>query len=506
MIMKRWWPFSRSMIFSFYNNQKRYKMSYPNHYDGGSGGQQHQHQHHQQQQQQQYQHPYSSNIQQRAATTAATTSNGHQYTTTQPNFNQTIDQQQQHQHQPQQQQYYNNPNNNYYNNNDSITFETNLSFGHLYDNLMRDESAKRLAMWIAVMLCFTLYEIFYGAYLESLGLVSDGFHQLFDCIGFVISLLSMLVSKKGTNREYTYGYDRYEILGVFSNGCFLLFVSFFLLLESVERILEPPHMHNHGRVISVALFSLVINVVGILFFRQHSLKHSNNKKSDDIGNNSNNYRNMIYNDRIRQDNFVTIFTHIIVDSCTSLGVILSTLLSQLFGFDLSDSLISIIIAFIIIYQVIPICKRTAFVLLQTTPDAIAPQIKSANLKVSTMHGVVKIGDSHFWTQSQGNTVGSMVVYVKDDKVNQQALLKEIRTLYTSFVNDITIQIQVEHKGHGDHGHKKNHDEHKNHPGHSHSNTSSVDHGHGHDHGHDDHGHDDHGHGHSHNHGQHGHSH
>eukprot|EP01133_Synstelium_polycarpum_P001131 gene1131-1293_t len=131
---------------------------------------------------------------------------------------------------------------------DTLTL-TKLTMSHLLSNLKNDYEAKNLAIWIVILFVFTIFEIFYGSYLDSLGLVSDGFHALFDCIGFAISLMTMLVGKKGSNREYTYGYDRWEILGVFSNGCFLLFVSFFLFLESFERMLEPPHMHRTGKIL-----------------------------------------------------------------------------------------------------------------------------------------------------------------------------------------------------------------------------------------------------------------
>ncbi|GAM26117.1 hypothetical protein SAMD00019534_092920 [Acytostelium subglobosum LB1] len=369
-------------------------------------------------------------------------------------------------------------------------YETRLTWRHMYDNLLNDSDAKKLAMWIVVMLVFTLYEIFYGAYLESLGLVSDGFHALFDCIGFMISLASILVGKKGSNREFTYGYDRWEILGVFSNGCFLLFVSFFLFLESTERLLEPPHIHNHGRVISLAFVSLLINITGILFFRKHSVM---NEKG-----------------RARHENFMTITSHIFADSCTSVGVIFSALLGSTLGIEISDSLISIIIACIIVYDVLPICLRTGKVLLQTTPQPLVAQLNSACRETESIGGVLALKDKHFWTQAHGSYVGSIHVVVKDD-CDEQQILKSVRDNF-NFIQNLTVQVEKEHD-HG-HGHKHAH-EHKQpkkkqhgHDHHGHGHDKHDDH-HGHSHGvghHDDDDCDDKEHNHQHDHQEHGHGH
>ncbi|KAM9960937.1 hypothetical protein ACTFIW_010097 [Dictyostelium discoideum] len=378
---------------------------------------------------------------------------------------------------------YNNINNNQfnnssvYNNNNSNEFsidgKSGITIKHLLNNLNRDSDAKKLAAWISVMLVFTIYEIFYGAYLESLGLVSDGFHALFDCIGMGIALLAMLVGKRGiSNQEYTYGYDRWEVLGTFSNGCFLLFVSFFLFLESIERLLEPPHIHNHGRVMSLATISLIINIVGVLFFKQKS----NERKQQSS---------------IRSENLLTISHHILVDSCTSLGVILSSLVGQAFGLEISDSLISIIIACIIVYNALPICIKTSAILLQTTPDQLKININNAIKDILVMEGVIDVTDKHFWSHSPGNIIATVNLLTKKN-CDDFTLTQSIRNRL-SFVQDLTIQLDKEgkHSHGGAHHHAHEHKEDKKSHNHSHNNNNNNNNNHGHSHGHN------HGHGHSH---------
>eukprot|EP01132_Coremiostelium_polycephalum_P000529 gene529-667_t len=376
-----------------------------------------------------------------------------------------------------------------------------LALNSLITNLRNDRDATMLFGWIVVMLCFTLYEIFYGAYLESLGLVSDGFHALFDCIGFIVCLIGMLVGRKGrsvTNQEYTYGYDRFEVLGTFSNGCFLLFVSFFLFLESVERLLEPPHIHNHERILSLAFVSLIINIVGFFFFRHYTTSPGEKNK-------------------LRNENLLTIAHHILADSCTSLGVIFSTLVGKTMDVEISDSLISIIIACIIVYDALPICIRTGKILLQTTPESLRPRIESSIAKIMGFEGVLDCSDRHFWSHSHGNFIGTINVIVKENCDDKQ-LLKIVKN-QLSFIQNLTVQIKKDehgddkHKHHGGHkkkdhkhDHNHNHDDHGHHHDehcdHDHDDHSEHHHEHHHDHGHHHDEHCDHDHDHDHDHHHH----
>jgi len=238
----------------------------------------------------------------------------------------------------------------------------------------------------------------------------------------VISLIALVLSRHEPNAKFSYGYDRIEILSGFANGAFLLFVSFFLFVESVERILEPPELHSHGRVISVAFVGLIINAIGIMFFSRHAIHRSE-------------YRN-----KARQDNMKIIMAHLFTDMISGVGVIISSWLVQLKGWHFADTLVSIVIAVIIVRNAWPICSRMARVLLQTTPETIYPAINKCLREASTLEGVLEYHSEHFWTQSPGVFVGSMCVKVRSD-ANEQAVLQQVTKLFTPYIRHLTVQIE-----------------------------------------------------------------
>ena len=54
---------------------------------------------------------------------------------------------------------------------------------------------------------FTGVELLYGVWTNSLGLISDGFHMLFDCTALVIGLCAALMARWKASRTFSYGYN-----------------------------------------------------------------------------------------------------------------------------------------------------------------------------------------------------------------------------------------------------------------------------------------------------------
>lgn len=81
----------------------------------------------------------------------------------------------------------------------------------------------------------------------STGLISDSFHMFFDCTGLMAGLVASVITKWKANDKYSYGYVRAEVLAGFVNSLFLLFISFFILSEGVERAIEPPEVRQTKR-------------------------------------------------------------------------------------------------------------------------------------------------------------------------------------------------------------------------------------------------------------------
>ena len=69
-----------------------------------------------------------------------------------------------------------------------------------------------------------------------------------------------------------------------------------------------------------------------------------------------------------------VFLHVLADTLGSVGVILSSLLIEYFGWLIADPLCSLFIAILIFLSVLPLLKQSSNVLLQRTPKELENEI------------------------------------------------------------------------------------------------------------------------------------
>lgn len=176
--------------------------------------------------------------------------------------------------------------------------------------IFSDKNSRNLFLFLLLNLSFAFVELLYGVWTNSLGesqgftcacsklkifiisgLISDSFHMFFDCTGLLAGLAASVITKWKATDKYSYGYVRAEVIAGFVNSLFLLFISFFILSESVERLIEPPEVSQtrkslgnfflrqnfdsqvkHERLFVVSILGFIVNLVGIYAF-QHGGAH-----------------------------------------------------------------------------------------------------------------------------------------------------------------------------------------------------------------------------------------
>jgi zinc transporter 5/7 len=190
--------------------------------------------------------------------------------------------------------------------------------------------------------------------------------MFFDCLALGVGLFASVMSKWNANRTFSYGYNRIETLSGFSNGIFLCLISIFIVIEAIERLLHPPEMNTH-RLLLVSFMGFVVNMVGIFAFNHgHGHGHGHHHHGHDHGHGHGHNANM-----------QGVFLHIMADTLGSVGVIISTLLIDWFGWTGFDPIASMFIAVLIFLSVLPLIRDSASVLMLEVPDANLGSIEHA---------------------------------------------------------------------------------------------------------------------------------
>lgn len=138
-----------------------------------------------------------------------------------------------------------------------------------FDNLLKNPNSRKIFFFLCANLSFTFVELFFGWWTNSLGLVSDAFHMMFDSFAMAVSLWSTVIQLWAPDENYTYGYNRIQILSGFLNSLFLCFISFSIFFVSIKRFISPPLIHTE-RLFIVAILGFLINIFGLYCFHDHS--------------------------------------------------------------------------------------------------------------------------------------------------------------------------------------------------------------------------------------------
>lgn len=337
---------------------------------------------------------------------------------------------------------------------------TSMSMVTITKNILREillnKDSRGIFYFLCLNLCFTFIELGYGVFTNSLGLISDGVHMLFDCSALVMGLAAAVISQWKPTRIYSYGFGRLEILSGFVNGIFLVVISVFVFLEALERLFSPPEIHS-GKLIYVSIAGLCVNLFGIFAF-QHahthggvpaedsscpSHGHSHSKHNHSHSGGSHGHSHASAQTTTPNDNMTGVYLHVLADTLGSVGVIISSFLIQQFGWYIADPVCSIAIAIMIFISVIPLLKHSSSVLLLRTPVNKQSTFNNLLSQILNIEGVVSYRDDHLWQLSSSSHVSTLHVQI-DSSAYEQLISAQIHSILKEMkLSNLTVQLEKE---------------------------------------------------------------
>ncbi|XP_065912027.1 proton-coupled zinc antiporter SLC30A5-like [Dysidea avara] len=294
-------------------------------------------------------------------------------------------------------------------------------------SILVNPDSRRIFYFLCLNLMFTFVELLYGAWTNSLGLISDGFHMLFDCTALLVGLHAAVMSKWPPTRIYSYGYGRAEILSGFINALFLVIIAFFVFLEAIGRLLEPPEIDTN-RLVVVSVMGLLVNLIGVFAFSHHGHHHHGHHDHGHHHHHGN-------------SNMKGVFLHVLADTLGSVGVIISSLLIQYYGWLIADPICSMFIAILVFASVIPLLRDSTQSLLLATANQ--EEVSHTLTKLLRSDGILGYTHAHFWQLSSHGLVGSIHIQVTPSVNQQRVATMVIGLLKECGVTQATVQVEKE---------------------------------------------------------------
>ena len=295
--------------------------------------------------------------------------------------------------------------------------EYSLFFCYNYDgDSMHKETSKNILFALILNFSFAIIELFGGIFTNSIAIITHSIHDFGDSLSFVISYFFERISTKRPNREYTFGYLRYSLLGALITSLILLFTSLFVIKEAVIRVFNPEEVNYHGMLL-FALVGMFINLIAAL--RTHSNKSIHSE---------------------------SISIHLMEDVLTWGAVLISAILIYLFNIDIIDPILSILISIYIIMHALKHILKVIKIILEKIPESLDVNEISKNLLENTK--IEKINHIHIWSLDGLNNYITLHAIVDHNLKNKEIIKikKDIRKkLKKMHINHITIEIDYDNE-------------------------------------------------------------
>ena len=318
----------------------------------------------------------------------------------------------------------------------------------------QDEAIKKLTWVCVICTIFMIIEIIGGYLANSIAIMSDAAHLLSDLLGFLISIISIYISRKVAKNDMSYGYHRAEIIGALVSIALIWALTLWLLYEATLRIITTPQVDGLIMII-IAIIGFSFNVImGVVLAKsgvqhshglhghdhdhehehEHEHEHHHHSDEEEIGlheDDGEGHKNTNVNLRAS-------FIHVLGDALQNIGVLIAGGIIFLFpNFSIADPICTYIFSIIVGLTTIRILKDCLLVLMEGSPVDI--DIDELERDLKNIKGVKEIHDLHVWSLSIGKMSLSCHICCDDSQKTLKKAKKMIQKKYK--IDHIAIQVE-----------------------------------------------------------------
>lgn len=260
---------------------------------------------------------------------------------------------------------------------------------HNHSHEVSNEKNILLAFFLNVG--FAAIEFVGGYFTNSVAIYSDALHDLGDGLTLLFSYFAEKISSKKADDQFTFGYRRFSVLAALVNGIILIVGSTFIIREAITRFQNPEPIHAKG-VILLSLLGLAVN--GFAAYRMSKNTGANSRM---------------------------IMFHLLEDVLGWCAVLIVSIVLIFKPWYFLDSVLSILIALIIINGVIKNLYKVSAIFLQAFPSKLNRE-KLVN-EISAFKNVLGVHFIQGW--SLDDTYFNLTFHVK---VSSELQMKEVDNL------------------------------------------------------------------------------
>ena len=205
------------------------------------------------------------------------------------------------------------------------------------------KSEKNILVAFILNFAFSVFEFVGGIYTGSVAIISDAVHDIGDAMSIGIAWALEKKSKKAPDERYTYGYSRFSVLGGLITTLILLAGSGTVIVNAIERFVNPREINYEGMII-FALVGVAVNFTAAYFTRE--------------------------GDGINQK---AVNLHMLEDVLGWIVVLVGAVVMRFTHWTVIDPIMSIGVALFILVNSVKNLKEVLDIFLEKTPDGISAE-------------------------------------------------------------------------------------------------------------------------------------
>lgn len=244
-----------------------------------------------------------------------------------------------------------------------------------------DQSGNNLLWAFLLNLAFTIFEIIGGLYVNSVAILSDAVHDLGDSLSLGLAWYLNKKSKQAADKNFTFGYSRFSLLGALINSVVLIAGSIFVINEAVKRFINPESSDANGMMV-FAIFGVAVN--GFAAWKLSGGKTLNEK---------------------------VITWHLLEDVLGWVAVLVVAIVLKFYDTPYLDPALSLFISAYILWNVVKRLKETLYLFLQGSPEEIS--VQQVEEKLLEIENIQSVHHTHIWSLDGENHVFTSHVKLKN---------------------------------------------------------------------------------------------
>jgi cobalt-zinc-cadmium efflux system protein len=241
--------------------------------------------------------------------------------------------------------------------------------GHHHHQAPQAGQGRTFAIAVGLNLLIVVVQAVYGFIAHSTALLADAGHNLSDVLGLLLAWGAVWLGTRKPSERYTFGLGSSSILASLANAALLLFACGAIVLEAVQRLLNPAPVAGLD-VFIVATLGMAVNGFSAWLFMRGSKEDLNVRGA---------------------------FLHMAADAAISAAVAVSGLVILFTGASWLDPVMSILVVGVIVVGTWGLGRDA----MRLAMGAVPPGVDKPGIEryLAGLPGVTDVHDLHVWALS-----------------------------------------------------------------------------------------------------------